>query len=61
MMIKSSLGCSFIMEREVNKMDITMLEGTEVVEFDELLAQDNLNDPNKDWSNKIADGIGDDK
>ena len=42
-------------------MDIKMLECTEVVEFDELLAQDNLNDPEKDWSEKITDGIGDDK
>lgn len=42
-------------------MDITMLEGTEVIEFDELLAKENLNDPNKDWSNKITDGIGGDE
>lgn len=38
--------------------NIQMLEGTEVIEFDEELAQITLNNPENDWSNKITDGIG---
>lgn len=37
---------------------LEFLEGTEIVEFDEKLAQITLENPENDWSNKIVNGIG---
>ena len=37
---------------------IEMLDETNVVEFDEQLAQITLDNPENDWSNKITNGIG---
>ena len=34
------------------------LEPTEVIEYDPVLGEQCMNDPENDWSEKIEDGIG---
>lgn len=38
--------------------ELEYLNGTEVIEFNEKLAQITLDNPENDWSNKITNGIG---
>ncbi len=49
------------MEIEKDNGQISMLEGCEVVEFDEVKAKVTLENPENDWSNKMTDGIGGEK
>lgn len=49
------------MEIEKDNGQISMLEGSEIVEFDEAKAKITLENPENDWSNKMTDGIGGEK